>query len=86
MVVLNQDHEELNIKSVAKLLLIILSSFFTYFFGWAPGIKYLPFCQCNMQEGMEGNPIAGTMKNFSRILAVVAVPVMMSFPKVLDVN
>lgn len=39
-----------------------------------------------MQEGMEGNPIAGTMKNFSRILAVVAVPVMMSFPKVLDVN
>ncbi|KAK4769110.1 hypothetical protein SAY86_027260 [Trapa natans] len=39
--------------------------------------------ECNMQEGMEGNPIAVTMKNFSRILAVVAVPVMLSFPKAL---
>ncbi|OWM70387.1 mitochondrial inner membrane protein OXA1-like [Punica granatum] len=37
--------------------------------------------ECNMQEGMEGNPIAGTMKRFSRIFAVLALPVMMSFPK-----
>lgn len=39
--------------------------------------------ECNMQEGLEGNPVAGTMKYFSRILAVVAVPVMITFPKAL---
>lgn len=38
-----------------------------------------------MQEGLEGNPVAGTMKYFSRILAVVAVPVMITFPKVYKV-
>lgn len=31
---------------------------------------------------MEGNPVAQTMKTYSRILAVIAIPVMMSFPKV----
>lgn len=36
----------------------------------------------NMQEGMEGNPMAGTMKKFSRILAFLTVPFTMSFPKV----
>lgn len=41
--------------------------------------------ECNMQEGLEGNPVAGTMKYFSRILAVVAVPVMITFPKVYKV-
>lgn len=35
-----------------------------------------------MQEGLEGNPVAKTMKTYSRILAVIAIPVMMSFPKV----
>jgi YidC/Oxa1 family membrane protein insertase len=35
-----------------------------------------------MQEGMEGNPVAGTMKNFSRVLALLSVPFTMSFPKV----
>ncbi|XP_061997481.1 mitochondrial inner membrane protein OXA1-like [Rosa rugosa] len=39
--------------------------------------------ECNMQEGLEGNPVAQTMKTYSRILAVIAVPVMMSFPKAL---
>ncbi|KAL6126299.1 hypothetical protein ACLB2K_074350 [Fragaria x ananassa] len=39
--------------------------------------------ECNMQEGMEGNPVAQTMKTYSRILAVIAIPVMMSFPKAL---
>lgn len=38
--------------------------------------------QCNMQEGLEGNPVAKTMKTYSRILAIIAIPVMMSFPKV----
>jgi len=35
-----------------------------------------------MQEGMEGNPVAGTMKNVSRGLAVLTVPFTMGFPKV----
>ncbi|KAM7525869.1 hypothetical protein LguiA_015771 [Lonicera macranthoides] len=37
--------------------------------------------ECNMQEGMEGNPAAGTMKKISRIFAVLAVPLTMGFPK-----
>lgn len=43
-------------------------------------MSYVP--QCNMQEGLEGNPIAGTMKNVSRGMAVLTVPFTMSFPKV----
>lgn len=43
-------------------------------------MSYVP--QCNMQEGLEGNPIASTMKNVSRGLAVLTVPFTMSFPKV----
>ncbi|KAH7550139.1 hypothetical protein JRO89_XS13G0141300 [Xanthoceras sorbifolium] len=39
------------------------------------------FLASNMQEGMEGNPMAGTMKNFSRGLAVLSVPFTMNFPK-----
>lgn len=35
-----------------------------------------------MQEGMEGNPVAGTMKKVSRGLAVLTVPFTMGFPKV----
>lgn len=35
-----------------------------------------------MQEGLEGNPVAGTMKNVARVLAVLAVPFTMEFPKV----
>ncbi|MFQ6637940.1 hypothetical protein Gotur_014264, partial [Gossypium turneri] len=36
---------------------------------------------CNMQEGMEGNPAAATIKNVSRVFAVLTVPFTMSFPK-----
>jgi YidC/Oxa1 family membrane protein insertase len=35
-----------------------------------------------MQEGMEGNPTAKTMKNFSRVLALLTVPFTATFPKV----
>ena len=35
-----------------------------------------------MQEGLEGNPVAATMKNVSRGLAVLTVPFTMGFPKV----
>jgi YidC/Oxa1 family membrane protein insertase len=38
-----------------------------------------------MQEGMEGNPVASTMKNVSRGLAVLTVPFTMSFPKVIPI-
>ncbi|KAK4278467.1 hypothetical protein QN277_016309 [Acacia crassicarpa] len=37
-------------------------------------LSFLTTVECNMQEGMEGNPAAGTMKNVSRVLAVLAVP------------
>ncbi|XP_042476796.1 mitochondrial inner membrane protein OXA1-like [Macadamia integrifolia] len=45
-------------------------------------LTFLINVECNMQEGLEGNPVAGTMKNFSRVLAVLTVPFTMSFPKV----
>lgn len=42
---------------------------------------WLPF-QLNMQEGMEGNPMAATMKKFSRGIAVLTVPFTCSFQTV----
>lgn len=44
-------------------------------------LSFLITVECNMQEGMEGNPVASTMKNVSRGLAVLTVPFTMSFPK-----
>ncbi|KAK9143999.1 hypothetical protein Syun_013399 [Stephania yunnanensis] len=46
-------------------------------------LTFLITVECNMQEGLEGNPVAATMKNFSRVLAVLAIPFTMSFPKAL---
>lgn len=37
----------------------------------------------NMQEGLEGNPAAGTMKNVSRAFAALTVPLTASFPQAL---
>lgn len=37
--------------------------------------------ECNMQEGMEGNPAANTIKNVSRGFAVLTVPLTASFAK-----
>nr|KYP60501.1 hypothetical protein KK1_022907 [Cajanus cajan] len=45
------------------------------------GLSFLITVECNMQEGLEGNPVAGTMKKFSRGLAVLTVPFTMGFPK-----
>uniref|UniRef100_A0A2P2KI40 Membrane insertase YidC/Oxa/ALB C-terminal domain-containing protein n=1 Tax=Rhizophora mucronata TaxID=61149 RepID=A0A2P2KI40_RHIMU len=45
------------------------------------GFSFLINVEYNMQEGLEGNPIAGTMKNVSRVLAFATVPLTMSFPK-----
>ncbi|XP_076933522.1 mitochondrial inner membrane protein OXA1-like [Bidens hawaiensis] len=39
--------------------------------------------ELNMQEGLEGNPAAGTMKNVSRAFAALTVPLTASFPKAL---
>ncbi|KAB1216046.1 Mitochondrial inner membrane protein OXA1 [Morella rubra] len=44
-------------------------------------LTFLITVECNMQEGLEGNPVAATMKNVSRGLAVLTVPFTMSFPK-----
>ncbi|MED6171465.1 hypothetical protein PIB30_040984 [Stylosanthes scabra] len=44
-------------------------------------LSFLITVECNMQEGLEGNPVAGTMKNISRGLAVLTVPFTMGFPK-----
>ncbi|XP_047306875.1 mitochondrial inner membrane protein OXA1-like [Impatiens glandulifera] len=37
--------------------------------------------ECNMQDGMEGNPAVKTIKNVSRGFAALTVPFTMSFPK-----
>ncbi|KAJ0969343.1 hypothetical protein J5N97_022220 [Dioscorea zingiberensis] len=44
-------------------------------------LTFLATVELNMQEGMEGNPMVNTMKNFSRILALMTVPFTASFPK-----
>ncbi|XP_062217041.1 mitochondrial inner membrane protein OXA1-like [Phragmites australis] len=44
-------------------------------------LTFLATVELNMQDGMEGNPMAKTMKNFSRIFGVLFVPFTMSFPK-----
>lgn len=45
------------------------------------GLTFLITVECNMQEGMEGNPAAGPIKKFSRVFAVVSIPMTMGFPK-----
>lgn len=46
-------------------------------------LSFLITVECNMQEGLEGNPLASTMKNFSRGIALLAIPFTMGFPKAL---
>ncbi|KAK6947923.1 Membrane insertase YidC/ALB3/OXA1/COX18 [Dillenia turbinata] len=52
-----------------------------YVFPVLTALTFLITVECNMQEGMEGNPVAGYMKTFSRILALLTVPFTMGFPK-----
>ncbi|KAK9668398.1 hypothetical protein RND81_13G057500 [Saponaria officinalis] len=52
-----------------------------YIFPVLTALSFLITVEFNMQEGMEGNPVAGTMKKFSRGLAVLTVPFTMNFPK-----
>nr|ABF93648.1 60Kd inner membrane protein, expressed [Oryza sativa Japonica Group] len=44
-------------------------------------LTFLVTVELNMQDGMEGNPMLKTMKNFSRVMAVLTIPFTMSFPK-----
>uniref|UniRef100_F6HU22 Membrane insertase YidC/Oxa/ALB C-terminal domain-containing protein n=2 Tax=Vitis vinifera TaxID=29760 RepID=F6HU22_VITVI len=43
------------------------------------GLTFLITVEFNMQDGMQGNPTAGTMKKFSRALAFLSVPFTMNF-------
>lgn len=42
---------------------------------------FLVTIEMNMQEGLEGNPAAKTMKNFFRVLGLVTIPFTANFPK-----
>lgn len=44
-------------------------------------LTFLATVELNMQEGLEGNPMANTMKKFSRGLGVLTIPFTASFPK-----
>ncbi|KAF8112639.1 hypothetical protein N665_0063s0122 [Sinapis alba] len=44
-------------------------------------LTFLITVECNAQEGMEGNPMAGTIKNVFRGFALLTVPMTMSFPQ-----
>ncbi|KAG5412220.1 hypothetical protein IGI04_008539 [Brassica rapa subsp. trilocularis] len=44
-------------------------------------LTFLITVECNAQEGMEGNPMAGTVKNVCRGFALLTVPMTMSFPQ-----
>ncbi|KAI7995289.1 Mitochondrial inner membrane protein OXA1 [Camellia lanceoleosa] len=52
-----------------------------YIFPVLTALSFWITVECNMQEGMEGNPAAKTMKNVSRVFAIVTVPLTMTFPK-----
>ncbi|KAL6641326.1 hypothetical protein ACP70R_019507 [Stipagrostis hirtigluma subsp. patula] len=52
-----------------------------YIFPVLTALTFLATVELNLQEGMEGNPSAGKMKNFSRGMAVLTVPFTMHFAK-----
>ncbi|TYK16567.1 mitochondrial inner membrane protein OXA1 [Cucumis melo var. makuwa] len=52
-----------------------------YVFPVLTALTFWITVEYNMQEGMEGNPVAGTMKNVMRGLAIATVPLTMHFPK-----
>ncbi|EEF51345.1 mitochondrial inner membrane protein OXA1 [Ricinus communis] len=52
-----------------------------YIFPVLTALTFWITVELNMQEGLEGNPVAGTMKNISRVFAALTVPLTMGFPK-----
>ncbi|CAF2056513.1 unnamed protein product [Brassica napus] len=53
----------------------------TYILPLLTAITFIIMVESNMQEGMEGNPVAGTMKKFSRIIAFLSIPILMGIEK-----
>ncbi|KAK4363799.1 hypothetical protein RND71_019040 [Anisodus tanguticus] len=49
--------------------------------GSGCGNSPLQKCECNAQEGLEGNPSAKTIKNLSRGFAALTIPFTAGFPK-----
>ncbi|KAL5727036.1 hypothetical protein ACHQM5_000272 [Ranunculus cassubicifolius] len=54
-----------------------------FIFPILTGLTFLITVECNVQEGLEGNPVAGKIKKFSRIVGVLAIPATYTFPKAL---
>ncbi|KAA8520947.1 hypothetical protein F0562_011620 [Nyssa sinensis] len=52
-----------------------------YIFPILTALTFWITVECNAQEGLEGNPVAGTMKKVSRVFAVLTIPLTMNFPK-----
>ncbi|KAL9262421.1 Mitochondrial inner membrane protein OXA1-like protein [Drosera capensis] len=46
-------------------------------------LSFLVVVECNMQDGLEGNSSAGLIKNLSRGLALLSIPLTASFPQAL---
>ncbi|KAJ0239927.1 Mitochondrial inner membrane protein OXA1-like [Hirschfeldia incana] len=55
----------------------------TYILPLLTAATFIIMVESNMQEGMEGNPVAGTMKKFSRIIAILSIPILMGIEKAL---
>ncbi|KAL9302992.1 Mitochondrial inner membrane protein OXA1 [Arabidopsis thaliana] len=55
----------------------------TYILPLLTAVTFLIMVESNMQEGLEGNPVAGTMKKFSRIIAFLSIPVLIGIEKAL---
>ncbi|KAH6797688.1 hypothetical protein C2S52_022242 [Perilla frutescens var. hirtella] len=52
-----------------------------YVFPILTALTFWIMVECNAQEGMEGNPSAGIIKNVCRVFAILTVPLTASFPK-----
>ncbi|KAL1191639.1 Mitochondrial inner membrane protein OXA1-like [Cardamine amara subsp. amara] len=55
----------------------------TYILPLLTAVTFLIMVESNMQEGLEGNPVAGTMKKFSRIVAFLSIPILIGIEKAL---
>ncbi|KAK6129945.1 hypothetical protein DH2020_036339 [Rehmannia glutinosa] len=52
-----------------------------YIFPILTALSFWITVECNAQEGLEGNPTAGTIKNVSRVFAALTIPLTATFPK-----
>ncbi|XP_013723903.1 mitochondrial inner membrane protein OXA1-like [Brassica napus] len=61
----------------------LTTAYTTYILPLLTAITFIIMVESNLQEGMEGNPVAGTMKKFSRIIAFLSIPILMGIEKAL---